>query len=125
MARFEEKAAWAMGCALPILEVARRRTHFHPVATYVDDFIAGGLLLWAAYAASRGLHNSKAYLCAAWGIVCGGLYYSFFGQLERGAERDISGLHSGTVVLIKGGLFAVAIISLALSIRRPTQSQSK
>jgi hypothetical protein len=46
--RFEVAAAWGVGVVLPLLEVLRRKTSFHPIASYVDDLIAGALLLVAA-----------------------------------------------------------------------------
>ena len=46
--RFEIVTAYIMGIALPVLEVLRRRTNFDTIAGYVDDFIMGGLLLYAA-----------------------------------------------------------------------------
>ncbi len=115
--RIEVAAAYAMGVGLPLLEALRRKTHFSPIAAYADDFIAGGLLLAAAWAVSRGKPQGPALLVAAWGILCGGLYSSFFTQLARDATHDISGLPNTTVVLIKGALFAISIAALVLSIR--------
>jgi len=56
---------------------------------------------------------------AAWGVLCGGMYASFFGQLQ-GTGDDISGLPNGTVVVIKGAVWAVAMICLLLSVRTAT-----
>jgi hypothetical protein len=111
------RAAWALGMALPLLEMARRRTNFHPVASYIDNFIGGALLLWAARAMERKLFYGRSLLCASWGVVCGGLYYSFFGQIENSAAIDVSGLANLYVVAIKGGLFAIALVALILSVR--------
>lgn len=115
--RFELAAAYAMGIALPALEALRRRSNFETIAGYVDDFIAGGLLLLAARAVSRGREGGPALLVAAWAILCGGLYNSFFFQLAAVAEPDISGLAGTTVVSVKGLLFAVAIVCLVRSVR--------
>ena len=90
--RFELIAAYVMGVALPLLEVLRRRTNFETVSGYVDDFIAGGLLLYAARAVSRRKPSGPVLLVVAWAVLCGGLYGSFFGQLEHGAPHDVSGL---------------------------------
>jgi hypothetical protein len=124
MTRFEVKMAWVMGIALPVLETARRKTNFHPIAFYLDDFIAGGLLLWAAYASERKRSYGPGLLSASWGIVCGGFYYSFFGQLQN-AQGDISGVANVYVVLIKGLLFAAAIVALVLSLRNTSRSRQK
>jgi hypothetical protein len=115
--RFELAAAYAMGIALPVLEVLRRRTNFDTISGYVDDFIAGGLLLYAARAVSRRQPSGPILLVAAWAILCGGLYGSFFHQLESGASRDVSGVGNATVVLIKGVLYAVALTGLGLAVR--------
>ena len=115
--RFELVAAYVMGVALPLLEVMRRRTNFDTVAGYVDDFIAGALLLYAARSTSRGDHGGPVLLAVAWAVLCGGLYNSFFGQLESGSARDVSGLPNATVVIIKGVLYAVALAGLVLSAR--------
>jgi hypothetical protein len=115
--RFELAAAYAMGIALPVLEILRRRTNFETIAGYVDDFIAGALLLYAARAVSRKRPRGPVLLVAAWAILCGGLYNSFFHQLESSAAHDVSGLGNLTVVLVKGVLYAVALVALVLSVR--------
>ena len=122
--RFELAAAYAMGVALPLLETLRRRTNFDTIAGYVDDFIAGGLLLYAARAVSRGKPSGPVLLVAAWAILCGGLYNSFFHQIESSAAQDVSGLANLTVVLIKGAIYAVALVSLVLSLRSATRARS-
>jgi hypothetical protein len=115
--RFELLAAYGMGVALPLLEALRRRTNFETVSGYVDDFIAGGLLLYAARAVSRREPRGPVLLVAAWAVLCGGLYGSFFHQLESGGSHDVSGLANATVVLVKGVLYAVALVGLGLSVR--------
>jgi hypothetical protein len=115
--RFEHAAAWAMGIALPALEALRRRTNFDTIAGYVDDFLAGGLLLWAASAVSRRRPNGPVLLVAAWAVLSGGLYGSFFHQLESAATHDVSGLANSTVVLVKGVLYAISLVALVLSVR--------
>jgi len=121
--RFELVAAYVMGVALPVLEVLRRRTNFETISGYVDDFIAGGLLLYAARAVSRQKPRGPVLLVAAWAVLCGGLYGSFFYQLESSASHDVSGLANVTVVLIKGVLYAVALVGLALSVRAAAPSK--
>jgi len=118
--RFELVAAYVMGVALPLLEVLRRRTNFDTISGYVDDFIAGGLLLYAARAVSRGKPRGQVLLVAAWAVLCGGLYGSFFSQL--GVARDVSGLPNALVVAIKGLLYAVALVGLVLSVRSAAPS---
>jgi hypothetical protein len=116
--RFEIIAAYVLGIALPVLEVCRRRNHFDDIPGYLDDFIVGALLLWGAYAATKEKRYGSSLLVAAWGILCGGMWASFFGQLENSAHADISGLPNTIVLLIKLAVYGIAIASLALSVRQ-------
>ena len=122
--RFEHAAAYAMGIGLPLLEALRRRTNFETISGYVDDFIAGGLLLYAARAVSRGRPSGRVLLVMAWAVLSGGLYGSFFHQLESGAAHDVSGLPSATVVWVKGVLYAISLLALVLSVRAAGSGRS-
>jgi hypothetical protein len=115
--RYEVAAAYVMGVGLPALEVCRRGSDFSRIAAYADDFLAGALLLAAAVCTSRRKPIGPVLLVAAWGIVCGGFYSSFFGQLENAAPRDVSGLPNSTVVAIKGAIYAAAILALGFAVR--------
>ena len=114
--------AWILGAALPLLEIARRRTNFEPLHAYVDDLIVGGFLLVTAWASARGRRLAPALLVAAFGVLCGGMYGSFFGQLAIHGD-DISGLPSSVVVGIKGAICVAALIGLVLSICSATGSR--
>ncbi len=117
MGRFEVRAARALGVALPLAETLRRRTDFSDPPAYLDDFIAGALLLIGAWAVRRGRRHGPALLAGAWGVVCGGGYYSFFGQLRQLDRPDISGLPGLAVVAIKGAMLILALAALACAIR--------
>ncbi len=115
--RFEVNAAWVMGVALPLLETLRRRTDFSNIPAYADDFVAGGLLLWAAASVRRGRPDGRARMVAAWGILTGGGYYSFFGQVADLSAVDVSGLPGEWVAVIKAFMFVISLMSLILSVR--------
>ena len=121
--RFEHAAAYGMGVGLPLLEALRRKTNFDSIASYVDDFIAGALLLWAARAVSRGRPSGPVLLVMAWATLAGGLYGSFFGQLEHMAETDVGGLPGATVVAIKGVLYGITLTALWLATRTAIEKQ--
>lgn len=121
--RFEVAAAWAMGIGLPLLETLRRRTDFHPLHSYLDDFVAGALLLYAAHATTRGRRNGPVLLVLAWAVLCGGLWGSFFWQLSSASALDVGGLPNATVVAIKGVLYAIALAALAAATRRAVALQ--
>ena len=121
--RFEHAAAYAMGIGLPLLEVLRRRTDFSTIFGYIDDFSAGALLLYAARAVSQGKRGGEVWLVVAWAVLSGGLYNSFFGQLESSQAYDVGGLPNMTVVIIKGVLYAIALTGLVLSTRAAIAKQ--
>src|SRR5438105_4340165 len=116
--RFEIAAAYCLGIALPVFEVCRRRTNFSDIPGYIDDFIIGGILLFAARSAERGDPSGRSLLVAAWGILCGGLWGSLLSQIYNTAPQDISGLPNIVVIALKLLVYGIAISGLVLSIRR-------
>ncbi len=121
--RFEVGAAYTMGIGLPLLEALRRRTNFDNLHSYVDDFIAGALLLYAAHAVTRDKRYGPVLLAVAWAVLCGGLYGSFFSQLSSTETHDVGGLSNMTVVIIKGVLYAIALTGLVLASRSAIAKQ--
>jgi hypothetical protein len=115
--RFEVLAAWLVGAFLPLAEAFRRRTDFSNIPAYVDDFLIGGLLLFAAWSVSRGRTTGNILLVVAWATFCGGMYYAFFGQVAASGQNDVSGLPNNIVVAIKGILFATGLAALIRSAR--------
>lgn len=122
--RFEVGAAYAMGVTLPLLEMLRRKTNFEHFYSYIDDFIVGALLLFAAHTTARGQPRGPVLLVLAWAVLCGGLYGSFFWQLFSEASQDVGGLPNSTVVLVKGVLYAISLTSLVLASRSAISRQS-
>lgn len=116
--RFEITTAYCLGVALPILEVCRRRTNFSDIPGYLDDFLIGAFLLFAAWSAQRARPHGRALLIAAWGILCGGLWSSLFLQIHNTGSHDISGLPNLLVVALKLLIYAIALTGLVLSLRR-------
>jgi len=102
---------------LPLLEAMRRKTNFENFHSYVDDFVVGALLLYAARAVTRERANGPVMLVVAWALFCGGLNGSFFWQLSSNATQDVGGLANMTVVVIKGFLYAIALAGLFFSSR--------
>jgi hypothetical protein len=62
-------------------------------------------------------------LVVAWAVLSGGLYGSFFWQLESNATHDVGGLPNTVVVVIKGVLYAIALAGLVLSARSAIAKQ--
>ena len=114
---FEQSAAWVVGLLLPVAEAARRRSDFSDIPGYVDDFIIGGFLLFAAWWAEQRPSIGRVLLVASWGSFCGGMYYAFFGQLRSGQRLDVSGLPNAAVLFVKGAIFGVGVIALVRATR--------
>lgn len=114
MKKLHISLAYIYGVSLPIMEIIRRRTNFGSGWNYIDDFIIGALLIWAAFTIRIGKPYGDRFLCGAWGALCGGLYYSFTSQLT--VTSDVSGFSNDLVILVKGILFLGAIISFVMSI---------
>jgi len=99
-----------MGIFLPIAETVRR---FHQLSDFTqffhwfDDYILGGILLFAAWYLKKEKSNAALYMIAAWGIGTGALFLSFLGQVDYIMinEGDPGGIFSVWFVL-----FAKAII---------------
>ncbi len=121
--RFEVGAAYTMGIGLPLLEALRRKTNFENLHGYVDDFIIGALLLYAAHAVTRHRRSGPVLLVVAWAVLCGGLYGSFFWQLAATETHDVGGLPNMTVVVIKGVLYAIALTGLVVASRSAIAKQ--
>jgi hypothetical protein len=117
--RFEEKAAFAMGILLPILETYRRgfgewRVDF---TTMFEDYLAGALLLAGAWAASRRRSFGGPLLLVAWAWVTGLMTISCIDQIEA-TVRGIDLEPRNTDVLIaKALLFAVSAVALTRTFR--------
>jgi len=123
--RFEVVAAYALGVLLPLAEVMRRGRNVESITAYADDFIVGALLLVAAWSVSQRKAWGNGLLAGAWGVLCGGLYYSFFGQLERGGNADPSGLPNNILVAIKGVIYIIALTALVRAVRATHWSRSR
>jgi hypothetical protein len=83
----------------------------------LDDFIAPVTSSAPAVLARRSPQEGRPFLAAAWGVACGMMYSSFFGQLVALGEPDPSGVPSSAVVAFKGALLTGCIISLVGALR--------
>jgi hypothetical protein len=124
--RFEIISALVVGALLPILETTRRGIAYWTVniTTMFEDYIAGGLLLIAAFLAIRGKPSAPLFLVAAWSYVTGMMSSSFWYQLEstiRGVDLEP---RNSAVLGFKILLWATCVISVLLSLRR-VMSQSR
>jgi hypothetical protein len=117
--KFEVVSAFVIGILLPLLETTRRGIVYWSVnvTTMAEDYLAGGLLLFAALLSLRGKASAPRWLVVAWAYVTGMMSSSFFYQVEA-TIRGIN-LEPGntTVLVFKFALWGTSVISLVLSFR--------
>ena len=119
MLRFNRTLALLIGVVTPALETFRRWhqliTLTVPWPAYLDDVLLGAFLIvgaWRAGHAPRG----RLILAAAWGVLCGHAYGSFFDQLAALDRPDPSGFAPALVVTIKGFGLVLGVIGLVTSV---------
>lgn len=126
--KFSRWLAIVGGILVPLAETIRRwSTWRQSPANLFDDYLIGAFLLFGAWRTGKDLRSGQRYLAAAWAFACGMGYYSFFGQLERLRlhEADPAPISSAWVLVIKGLLWAAAIVALALSLKRLTDEEKQ
>jgi uncharacterized membrane protein YdcZ (DUF606 family) len=118
--RFEGKAAAVVGILLPLLETYRRgfghwRVEF---TTMFEDYLAGALLLTAAWAAYQRRPSHHALLLVAWTWFAGMMTVSFVDQVEvtlRGVDLEPQ---NTDVLVVKFLLLAFALAGVWRSFQR-------
>ncbi|MGH7586596.1 MAG: hypothetical protein ACREMH_10140 [Gemmatimonadales bacterium] len=118
--RFESKAALALGILLPVLETYRRgfghwRVEF---TTMFEDYLAGGLLLLAAWAAARRWPSQAALMLIAWAWVTSMMTISMVDQVEVTLRGVDLAPRNNDVLFAKGVLFATSLAALIRSVRQ-------
>ena len=124
--RFEGIAAAVLGVLLPLLETYRRGLGYWQIefTTMFEDYLAGALLLAAAFAAYRRMPSQTALLLTAWAWMTGMMTISLAGQIEatiRGVDLEPG---NTDVLLVKFVLFVVSAAALLRSFRRAWSSDS-
>ena len=126
--KFSRCLALVGGSVLPLAETIRRwSTWRESPANLFDDYFIGAFLLYGAWRVGKDPRSGQRYLAAAWAFACGMGYFSFFRQLERFRlhEADPAPISSEWVLIIKGVMWGLAIVALALSLRRLPEAVSK
>jgi hypothetical protein len=122
---FSRYLALVLGVLTPVAETIRRWSTWRadPPALF-DDYILGALLLYGAWRVGRDPRTGQRFLTAGFAFMCGMAYYSFFGQLQniRTGVPDPAPISSTWVAVIKGIGLALAVLGLALSLKRLPES---
>lgn len=111
--QFSRTAALIVGVCLPVIETWRRWGTGSHIAAWLDDFIAGVLLLYAWRMGRAELALARPYLMAAWAYTFGIAYMSFFGDYLGPARMDPSGFSREIVLGFKA--FGIGLSSIALA----------
>lgn len=117
--RFEVRAALAIGILLPVLETYRRglghwRVEF---TTMFEDYLAGALLLIAAWGAPRERGWGRDALVIAWAWVTGMMTTSLVSQIEDTVREGSPEPDNAVVIGVKTVLFAVSAWALISTLR--------
>jgi hypothetical protein len=117
--RFEVTSALVVGIALPLLETIRRGiAHWSiNVTTMLEDYLAGGVLLGAAFLAIRAKRSAPQFLVAAWAFVTSIMTGSFAYQLEATIRGVYLEPRNPIVLTFKLLLWGACVTSLVLSLR--------
>ena len=122
--RYETIAAFVIGILLPVLETCRRGFGHWTVSsmTMLEDYAAGGLLLFAAVLSTRGRRAAPLWLLAAWSAVSAMMATSFFYHLEETLRGEANELNNTLVLAVKFLLLATCFTAVVLSFRRAREA---
>ena len=117
--RFEVRAALATGILLPVLETYRRgfghwRVEF---TTMFEDYLAGALLLVAAWGALRTRAWARDGLVIGWAWLTGMMTTSLISQIEDTVREGSPEPDNALVIGVKVALFAVSLWALVSTLR--------
>ena len=95
-----------------------------PIAFWMDDMLAGAMMIAAAIAVRRPTRATRSFFAAAWGVAVGMLYGSFFGKLFDPASSDPGNFSLDVLTGLVGFAFVAAIAGLVASILLPDEVPS-
>ena len=93
-----------------------------PVAFWMDDMLAGAMMIAAAVMVARPTRSRRSFLSAAWGVSVGMLYGSFFGKVFDPASSHPGNFSLGLLTALVGLAFFISIGGLIASILLPDNS---
>lgn len=87
-----------------------------PLPLILDDVCMGSFLLFASYAARTPANRSRALLSAAWAMLAGMLYMSFFGKIYAPDSVDSGNWNIAALTILIGVAWLTSLIGLFLSL---------
>lgn len=94
-----------------------------PIMFMLDDQLMGGFLIAAAWAVRRETVRTRAAFSAAWGVVAGMLYGSFFGKVFEPAKAQAGNWDLGVLTVLLGVAFLVSLVGLWFSMTLARQDE--
>lgn len=104
-------------------ETARRGFSYFAVnaTTMIEDYLAGAMLLWAAWTWFKGYGTRTANMAVAWAFATGGMFVPFSAHFEawlRNATFRPDHPHTEVGAIIsKGIILAICTICLIVAVR--------
>ena len=92
-----------------------------PIAFWMDDMLAGAMMIAAAILVRRPTRATRSFFSAAWGVAVGMLYGSFFGKVFDPASSNPGNFSLGLLTGLIGFAFVAAIAGLIASILLPDE----
>jgi hypothetical protein len=107
--------------ALMVGEAYRSWGVGRPIAFWMDDMLAGGLLIASTILVGVPTVARRAFFTGAWGISVGMLYSSFFGKVFAPQDADPGNFDLGLLTGLLGLAFAIAVAGMVMSIVLPSE----
>lgn len=108
-----------LALSLMIGELWRSWGAGRPIMFILDDQLMGGFLLVAAWTVRHETIRTRSAFSAAWGVVAGMLYGSFFGKLIDPGSTQAGNWSLDVLTYLVGVAFSVSIIGLWFSMTLP------
>ena len=125
--RFEVISAFVIGGLIPVLATCLHFCRHGFSLSLADltgnlpDYLAGGLLLFAAWASIPARSFAPVFLVLAWAYCTSLMASSFLGQIED-TLRGQAEPENAIIILSKLGILSASVLSLAISLRRAVRT---
>lgn len=106
--------------ALMIGELWRSWGIDRPIMFVLDDQLAGGFMIAAAWAVRRDSLRNRTAFSAAWGVAVGMIYGSFFGKVFDPQSAVPGNFNLGILTALLGVAFVGALAGLWFSMTLPS-----
>lgn len=87
-----------------------------PAPMWLDDMLAGALLIAGAIAVGDPTPARRALFTGGWGVCVGMLYGSFFGKVFNPQEANAGNFDFGLLTTLIGVAFATAVFGFIASL---------